>query len=344
RPGRRRLPGRVRRCYRDRANRRHVRQRVARLAAHGAQRPQGAATRAGPWRRAGRARFSRRGAGRPSRDAGPGGLGSHGDAPGPRAPDGQVATLGRGGSDLTATLLARVLGAREVSLWKDVPGLLTADPRIVPDARVVPQVHVREAAELAYYGAKVLHPRALIPVIKRNVAIRIRPFADPASLGTEISRRRTLHQYPVKALSAIPRQALLTVAGSGMLGVPGIAARTFAAVHHEGISVSLITQASSEHSICFSVPEESAERARKSLEETFRPEIARQEIDGVEVQRGLATLVVVGLGMAGTPGIASRVFSALAEARINVIATAQGSSELNLSLVVDAKDAPRAQR
>src|SRR5438105_4998818 len=157
-------------------------------------------------------------------------------------------------------------------------------------------------------------------------------------------RRRTLHQYPVKALSAIPRQALLTVAGSGMLGVPGIAARTFAAVHHEGISVSLITQASSEHSICFSVPEESAERARKSLEETFRPEIARQEIDGVEVQRGLATLVVVGLGMAGTPGIASRVFSALAEARINVIATAQGSSELNLSLVVAAKDAPRAQR
>ena len=259
-------------------------------------------------------------------------------------PDGHVATLGRGGSDLTATLLARVLGAREVSLWKDVPGLLTADPRIVPDARVVPQLHVREAAELAYYGAKVLHPRALIPVIKRNVAIRIRPFADPESLGTEISRRRTLEQYPVKALSAIPGQALLTVTGNGMLGVPGIAARTFAAVHHEGISVSLITQASSEHSICFSVPAESAERARHSLEETFRREIARQEIDGVEVRSGLATLVVVGLGMAGTPGIASRVFSALAEAEINVIATAQGSSELNLSLVVDAKDAPRAQR
>ena len=150
------------------------------------------------------------------------------------APDGQVTTLGRGGSDLTATLLARVFAAREVSLWKDVPGLLTADPRIVPDARVVPQVHLREAAELAYYGAKVLHPRALIPLIRQNVAIRIRPFADPASLGTEISRRRTLEQYPVKALSAIPRQALLTVTGSGMLGVPGIAARTFAAVHTKG--------------------------------------------------------------------------------------------------------------
>src|SRR5712692_3766985 len=259
-------------------------------------------------------------------------------------PDGQVATLGRGGSDLTATLLARVLGAREVSLWKDVPGLLTADPRIVPDARVVPQVHLREAAELAYYGAKVLHPRALGPVMKRGVAIRIRPFAEPASLGTELSRRRTLGEYPVKALSAIPAQALLTVTGSGMLGVPGIAARTFAAVHHEGISVSLITQASSEHSICFSVPEESAQRARRSLEETFQREIARQEIDGVEARTGLATLVVVGLGMAETPGIAARVFSALAEAGINVIATAQGSSELNLSLVVDGKEAPRAQR
>jgi aspartokinase/homoserine dehydrogenase 1 len=259
-------------------------------------------------------------------------------------PDGQVATLGRGGSDLTATLLARVLGAREVSLWKDVPGLLTADPRIVPDARVVPQVHLREAAELAYYGAKVLHPRALGPVMKRGVAIRIRPFAEPTSLGTEISRRRTLGEYPVKALSAIPEQALLTVTGSGMLGVPGIAARTFAAVHQEGISVSLITQASSEHSICFSVPEASAERARRSLEATFRPEIMREEIDGIELQTGLATLVVVGLGMAGTPGIAARVFAALAEARINVIATAQGSSELNLSLVVNGTDAPRAQR
>src|SRR5947208_64494 len=211
------------------------------------------------------------------------------------APDGQAVTLGRGGSDLTATLLARALGAREVSLWKDVPGVLTADPRIVPDARVIPQLHVREAAELAYYGAKVLHPRALMPVLRRSVAVRIRPFADPASLGTEISRRRTLNAYPVKALSAIPKQALLTVTGSGMLGVPGIAARAFAAVHHEGISVSLISQASSEQSICFSVPEDQAERARRGLDEAFRREIGRQEIDRVEVRAGAATLVVVGL-------------------------------------------------
>src|SRR3989449_374877 len=259
-------------------------------------------------------------------------------------PDGQVATLGRGGSDLTATLLGRALGARDVALWKDVPGLLTADPRVVPDARVVPQLHVREAAELGYYGAKVLYPRALIPLGQRNIAIRIRSFADPSSPGTEISRRRTLDAYPVKALSAVTGQALLTVEGNGMLGVPGIAARTFAAVHRKGISVSLITQASSEHSICFGVPEAAAERARASLVEEFQSEIARREIDGVEVRPGVATLVVVGLGMAGTPGIAARVFGALAQAGINVIAIAQGSSELNISVVVDARDAARAQR
>ena len=260
------------------------------------------------------------------------------------APDGQVATLGRGGSDLSATLLARALGAPEVSLWKDVPGLLTADPGIVPDARVVPQLHVREAAELAYYGARVLHPRALTPLIRRTIAVRIRPFAEPSSRGTEISPRHTLTAYPVKAVSAIPGQALLTVTGSGMLGVPGIAARTFSAVHQQGVSVSLISQASSEQSICFSVPQEHAQRARTGLLETFRHEIARQEIDGVEVRTGAATLVVVGMGLAGTPGIAARVFSALAGAKINIIAIAQGSSELNLSLVVDGKDAAAALR
>ncbi len=259
-------------------------------------------------------------------------------------PAGQVATLGRGGSDLTASLLGRALGATEVSLWKDVPGLLTADPRVVPDARVIPQLNVREAAELAYYGAKVLHPRALIPIASRDVPLYIRPFADPSSKGTEVSGRRTLLNYPVKAVSAVTGQALVTVTGNGMLGVPGIAARTFESLHRERISVSLITQASSEHSICLSVPEASAERARRSLLETFREEIRHREIDGVELSPGVATLAVVGLGMAGTPGVAARVFSALSAGGINVVAIAQGSSELNISVVVDAHQAPAAQR
>ncbi len=260
------------------------------------------------------------------------------------APDGRVVTLGRGGSDLTATLLARALRAAALVLWKDVAGFLTADPRVVADARVIPQLHPREAAELAYYGAKVLHPRALIPLAGRRLPIFVRPFARPESSGTEISMRRTLHRYPVKALSAIPGQALLTVSGNGMLGVPGIAARTFAALHREGISVSLISQASSEHSICLSVPEGQARAARDGLLDAFREEIRRREIDGVELRSGLSTISVVGLGMAGTPGIAARVFSALAADRVNVIAIAQGSSELNISFVVSEPDAANAQR
>src|SRR3954470_24123953 len=259
-------------------------------------------------------------------------------------PGGEVATLGRGGSDLTATLLARGLGAARVLLWKDVPGLLTADPRVVPDARVIPQLHAREAAELAYYGAKVLHPRALIPLAGRRVPIHVRPFADPTSPGTEVSERAAPGKFPVKALTAAGGQALITVTGNGMLGVPGIAARTFAALHGRRISVSLISQASSEHSICFSVPESFAEQARRGLLAEFQGEIARREIDGVEVSPGMATVAVVGLGMHGTPGVAAAVFSALAAAKINVVAIAQGSSELNISAVVSNADAGEAQR
>jgi bifunctional aspartokinase / homoserine dehydrogenase 1 len=260
------------------------------------------------------------------------------------APTGDITTLGRGGSDLTATLLARALGAARVLLWKDVPGLLTADPLVVPDARVIPQLHTREAAELAYYGAKVLHPRALIPLAGRRIALQVRPFADPGASGTEVSERAAPGKFPVKALTAAGGQALITVTGNGMLGVPGIAARTFAALHSRGISVSLISQASSEHSICFSVPEGLADQARRGLQLEFQGEITRREIDGVEVSPGMATVAVVGLGMHGTPGVAAGLFSALAGAGINVVAIAQGSSELNISVVVSAAEAADAQR
>ena len=259
-------------------------------------------------------------------------------------PGGEVATLGRGGSDLTATLIGRALSAKRVTLWKDVPGLLTADPRVVPDARVIPQLHAREAAELAYYGARVLHPRALIPLAGKRIPIFVRPFQNPESPGTEVSEQVAPGRFPVKALTAAGGQALVTVTGNGMLGVPGIAARTFAALHSRRISVSLISQASSEHSICFSVPEPYATAARDSLVEEFQDEIARREIDGVEVSAGMATIAVVGLGMHGTPGVAAGVFGALAAGRLNVVAIAQGSSELNISVVIAAADAAEAQR
>jgi aspartokinase/homoserine dehydrogenase 1 len=255
-----------------------------------------------------------------------------------------LTTLGRGGTDLTATLMGRALGASRVTLWKDVPGLLTADPRLVPDARIIPQLNVREAAELAYYGAKVLHPRALIPLADQEIPLFVRPFGDPVQPGTEISARHTLDEYPVKALSAITAQALVTVAGRGLIGVPGVAGRTFATLSDARMSVSLITQSSSEQSICFTVPEKEARAAKEALERAFAPEIARREVDSVQVEPGMSTVAVVGLGMAGTPGIAARVFSALSAANINLVAIAQGSSELNISFVVKSSDAAVAQK
>ena len=260
------------------------------------------------------------------------------------SPDGTVVTLGRGGSDLTATTLARVLRAERVNLWKDVPGLLTTDPRVVPTARVIPQLNVREAAELAYYGAKVLHPRALIPLARTRTPVFVRPFGDPESVGTEISARRTLARYPVKALSMVREQALVTVTGNGMLGVPGIAARTFTALQRTGVSVSFITQASSEHAISLCIPASSAEAARAALEAEFAVERQRREIERIDVRDHVAMIAVVGLGMAGASGLAARVFGALGRADINIVAIAQGSSELNITVVIDDAAAPDAVR
>jgi aspartokinase/homoserine dehydrogenase 1 len=261
-----------------------------------------------------------------------------------RAPDGSVTTMGRGGTDLTATLLAHALSARRVVLWKDVPGILTADPRLVPDARLIPQLHHREAGEVAHYGAKVLHPRALIPIAGTRVELHVRSFLNPESPGTEVSARRSLRTYPVKALAIIRDQAIVTVAGKGMAGVHGIAARTFAAVEAERLSVSTIFQASSESSIGFTLPASEADRAVRSIRQAFGGEIASGLIDNVTSRPGMAVIAVVGDGMAGTPGIAARVFSALASARINVVAIAQGSSERNISFAVNGGDAPGAMR
>jgi aspartokinase/homoserine dehydrogenase 1 len=261
-----------------------------------------------------------------------------------RAPDGSVATLGRGGTDLTATLLARALNAKRVVLWKDVPGILTADPRLVPDARLIPQLHHREAGEVAHYGAKVLHPRALIPIAGTRVALHVRSFLNPDAPGTEVSGRRSLQAYPVKALAIVRNQAIVTVAGKGMAGVHGIAARTFSAVEAERLSVSTIFQASSESSIGFTLPESEADRAVRSIKRVFGGEIASGLIDNVTSKPGMAVIAVVGDGMAGTPGIAARVFSALAAGRINVVAIAQGSSERNISFAVNGDDAADAAR
>jgi len=259
-------------------------------------------------------------------------------------PDGTVTTLGRGGSDLTATLLGRALGAGEVVLWKDVPGILTADPRLVADARLIPQLHHREAAEVAHYGAKVLHPRALIPIAGTRTVLRVRSFINTDQPGTEVSARRSDTSHPVKALAIIRAQAVVTVAGKGMAGVHGIAARTFVAVDNERLSVSTIFQASSESSIGFTLPEAEADRAVRAVRRAFQGELSSGLIDNVTSRPGVAVVAVVGDGMVGTPGVAARVFSSLATAGVNVVAIAQGSSERNISFVVREPDVPEAVR
>jgi aspartokinase/homoserine dehydrogenase 1 len=242
--------------------------------------------------------------------------------------------------------MARALNAESVTLWKDVPGVLTADPQTVADARLLPRLHVREAAELAYYGAKILHPRALIG-LKDKTRLFIRPLADLDSRGTEISTRRdrsTEKKYPVRAITAIGGQSIINISGDGMVGVPGIAARAFGALERVGVSVALISQASSEHSICLVVPSTVGDVAKSALTAAFTEQLERQEVEGIEVRNDLAIMAVVGLGMSGMPGVASRLFSAIAEADVNVIAIAQGASELNISVVVEESRVPAAQR
>ncbi|MCC6806670.1 MAG: bifunctional aspartate kinase/homoserine dehydrogenase I [Deltaproteobacteria bacterium] len=255
-----------------------------------------------------------------------------------RGEDGEVVTLGRGGTDFSAALLGSALNAARVTLYKEVDGLMTADPRRVPEARVVPEMHYREAAELAYYGAKVLHPRTMIPLVDAKIPLFVKNTFNAAFSGTRIAGDVEPGRYPVKALSAIVDQALVSIEGKGMMGVPGIAGRTFAALSAEGHSVSMISQASSEASICFVVPASESKACKAALQAEFAVELKAKLIDTVRVETGLALIAVVGLGMRGTPGIAARTFSTLAEKKINIAAIAQGSSELNITVAMRAKD------
>ncbi len=262
-----------------------------------------------------------------------------------RAPDGATTTLGRGGSDLTATIIAAALRADEVTIWTDVEGVFTADPRTVPEARVIRQLNFREAAEMSYYGAKVLHQRTMIPVAALRIPVRTRSSFAPDEAGTVVDGTFTPGSHPVKAVTAVSAQALVSVEGKGMAGVPGVAARVFGALARRKLSITMISQSSSESSICFALPAEEAFAAEAALKQEFRADLSRGDVDEITVRRGVALVAVVGLGMAHTSGVAARVFGALGTRRVNVLAIAQGSSELNISLAVDdarAADAVRA--
>ena len=257
--------------------------------------------------------------------------------------NGVATTLGRGGSDYSAAILASCLNADEVQIWTDVDGVLTADPRIVPEAHTLSQLSYAEAAELAYFGAKVLHPKTILPAVEASVPIRIANTFNPQG-PTTLVLPDTAQNGSVKAITAIKRLSLINVEGKGMIGVPGIAARTFKAVAEADANVLMISQSSSEQSICFAIPEEDTPGVIASLEDELELELARHYIDRIRAMHDIVIIAIVGAGMRGTPGIAARVFNALGEAQINVIALAQGSSEVNISLIVAEKDADEAVR
>jgi aspartokinase/homoserine dehydrogenase 1 len=252
-------------------------------------------------------------------------------------------TLGRNGSDFSGSIFGSLLDSAEIHIWTDVDGVLSADPRRVPDAKVIDALSYNEAMELAYFGAKVIHPQTMAPAVGRGIPIWIRNTFAPQKPGSLICAKPT-SQLPVKGITSIENIAMVNVEGAGMIGVPGTAHRLFGALREEGISVILISQGSSEHSICCAIPGVEADRAAKVVAAAFDREIKEGQIQSIQVDRDLAILAVVGDGMAGLPGISGKVFNALGTAGVNVHAIAQGASERNISVVVDGKDATKALR
>jgi len=262
-------------------------------------------------------------------------------------PEGVITTLGRGGSDYSAAIIASVLPADEVWIWTDVDGVMTTDPRIVKEAKTLPEISYSEIAELAYYGAKVLHPKTIRPVVEASIGLRICNTFNPSHPGTRLKANGHAAgsngkghngDRVVKAVTAIRNQKLVTIEGRGMLGVPGVAARAFGAVASTGTSVPLITQASSEQSICFAVPTESAKQVLDALQKNFAIEIHERDIDRVWATEEVAIITAVGSGTRNTPGVAGQIFSKLGDKEVNVLAIAHGSSDVSISMVVETKD------
>jgi aspartate kinase len=254
--------------------------------------------------------------------------------------DGTITTLGRGGSDYTASLLGAALNADEIWIWTDVDGLMTADPRIVKDAIVLPTVSFGEALELSYFGAKMMHPRALQPAAQKKIPVRIKNSRRPGQEGTLISTSETRNgDRIVKAVSIIRSVAIVTVSGTGMMGAPGVAARVFQTLGSNNINVIMISQGSSEATISCVVARKDLETAVRALQLAL---LGQSHVERVVAEKDSCIIAVVGSGMKGTPGVAARIFSAVGQKKVNVRMVAQGSSEYNVSFVVSENQGPEA--
>ncbi len=259
-------------------------------------------------------------------------------------PEGVTTTLGRGGSDYTAAVLGHVLRVEEIEIWTDVDGVMTADPRIVAGARVLAEISYKEAAEMSYFGAKVLHPKTILPAADLGIPIRIRNTFAPELSGTLITRESPPSRQGVKTVTSIRDLSLVSIEGSGMIGVPGTAQRAFGSIAALGINVLMFSQGSSEQHISLVVNRADSRGTVRALRAEFEPEIEKRQIDRINEIREIAVVALVGEGMRSIPGVAARTFGVIGETRVNVLMIAQGSSELNLSLVVEEKDVAEAVR
>ena len=254
---------------------------------------------------------------------------------------GEVTTLGRGGSDFSASIYAAALNAEELQIWTDVPGMFTANPRVVKQAYPISEISYEEAMELSHFGAKVLYPPTIQPALRKGIPIRIKNTFNPAQLGTLICKNPK-NGNEVKGISHIEDISLITLEGGGMVGIPGFSKRLFETLSQQKINVVFITQASSEHSICVGVYENDALKAKELLDETFSSEIERKKIKPIIVENNLAIIAVVGESMKNHQGLSGQMFSALGQNNVNIRAIAQGSSEKNISAVINKKDAKKA--
>ena len=258
------------------------------------------------------------------------------------AVDGSVTTLGRGGSDYTAALLGAALGAEEIWIWTDVDGLMTADPRIVKDAVVLANVSFGEALELSFFGAKMMHPRALQPAAQKKIPVRIKNSSRPSENGTLVSASESPNGGKVvKAVSLIRDVGIVTVSGTGMMGAPGVAAKVFQTLGSNHVNVMMISQGSSEATISCVVANREVDRAVRALQLAL---MGQGYVDRIAEEKNACVIAVVGSGMKGTPGVAARIFTAVARRKVNVRMVAQGSSEYNVSFVVSHTDGPEAVR
>ena len=261
-----------------------------------------------------------------------------------RDDDGRPTTLGRNGSDFSGAIFAALFEAGELHIWTDVDGVLSADPRLVPEAVSLDALSYEEACELAYFGAKVIHPQTMLPAMALGLPIHIRNTFNPDHPGTRIAGSGNAAQGPVRGLSLADQLAIVNVEGAGMIGVPGTAERVFAALRDAKVSVVMISQGSSEHSICVVVRASDCARAEVALDAVFGRELASGQIQAISVTRDISVLAAVGDGMAGTPGVAARLFATLGRAQVNIRAIAQGASERNISVALAHADASRALR